>query len=332
MRLLKFQLYDQGCGGFFNELMSLELGVALSVVTERLLLLDELRFPIYNSEKGLNLFDLVDVSFPCAVGDFGAVRGVALPELHGARFNPGDLRAFDHAPTVETCNDQTLGYYSYALPPESRVVYACNRLIAIKEIYRRVAMEIVGHLLRDNGPYASVHVRRATFVGWQPEVGSVGMHEILHNIQCHVPEGCPLLIHSDEREASYFQPIFDAYPNHCLIDDWLLRQFHPRRFDTAEIGVISALIASQSDFFVGTMFSTFTGHIQRWRLLNGKGGGFLYLYNQRPEGVPFQDGRILERPGPEPTWERIDMSDELKSICFWWREWPESVAGAGDGL
>ncbi|MGC1563554.1 MAG: hypothetical protein WA820_27420, partial [Bradyrhizobium sp.] len=76
--------------------------------------------------------------------------------------------------------------------------------------------------------------------------------------------------------------------------------------------------------------STFTGHIQRWRLLNGKGGGFLYLYNQRPECLAFHDGRILESGTTGPTWERIEMPDDLKSICFWWREWPESVAPRED--
>lgn len=330
MRLLKFNLYQGGNVGFFNNLMSLELGVGLSVLSNRFLLLSQPKHPVFNSDKGLNLFDFVDLFYPHGVGNFDDVQGELLPDLHSSRLVSANLLEFEEAPVLATCNDSTLGYYSYTLCYDPRVVYACNRLIAIKAPYRLLANSIVREIRKQHGPFASIHIRRADFLQDHEKANAVTVEEICHNIACHVPSRWLLLIHSDEREEQYFEPIIERWPRHLMIDAALFRGFFPDRMDAAEIGIISALIASESDVFLGTMCSTFTGHIQRWRLLNGKDGGFLYLYNQRPECLAFQDGRILESGTTGPTWERIEMPDDLKSICFWWREWPESVAPRED--
>jgi hypothetical protein len=325
MRFLKFDLYNGGHVGFFNNLMSLELAVGLSVLSNRRLLFSEPRHGIYNSEKRLKLFDLVDLFYPHQIGRFGSLRSALLPDLHGARLVSADLLERHDAAIIATCNDSTLGYYSYTLPFDERIVYACNHLIVIKEQYRRIARFIAGQLQKQHGRFASVHIRRADFLRDHDQSATVTGDEICYNIRCHVPPGCLLLVHSDEPDEKYFRPILECFPNHMMIDSVLCRELLPNTFDSAEIGLISALVAAESDIFLGTMFSTFTGYIQRRRLLNGKPGGFLYLYNQRPECLAFQDGRILETGTTGPTWERISMSDELKSICFWWREWPESI-------
>jgi hypothetical protein len=325
MRFLNYQLYRRGKVGFFNNLMSLELAVGLSILSNRRLLLNYPEFPVFNSDKQRTLFDLVELFHPHQTGDFSELKGALLPDLHVSQIAASDLATHDGAAVLATRNDSTLGYYSYVLPFDERIVYACNHLIAVKEEYRRTAVSIVNRLQRRHGKFASVHVRRSDFGRHYKRSETVTGEEILRTIRCHVPADCFLVIHSDERDRDYFSPILEAYPEHCLIDDALFREFYPKTLDAAEIGVVSALIASQSDIFLGTMFSTFTGYIQRRRLLNGKKGGFLYLYNQCPGGLAFEDGRIPESGTSGPTWERIAMSDELRSICFWWREWPESV-------
>lgn len=329
MRFLKFDLYQGGNVGFYNNLMSLELAVGLSVLSNRYLLFSAPQHAFFNSEKQLNLFDMVDLFLPHQVGRFDGIEAELLPDLHRSRLVSAEGFAHKNAPILATCNDSTLGYYSYTLPYEDRVIYACNHLIAIKESYRRLARGIVQEIRRQHGPYASVHLRRADFLRDHEQAGAVQADEICHNIGCHAPSDWLLLIHSDEQEAEYFRPLLDSYPNHLMIDAVLFERYFPETLDSAEIGVVSALIASESDVFLGTMCSTFTGHIQRKRLLNGKNGGFLYLYNQRPECLAFQDGRIIEARASGPTWERIDMSEELQSINFWWREWPESVYARG---
>jgi hypothetical protein len=328
MRFLKFDLYEGGNVGFFNNLMSLELAVGLSALSNRRLLLNRPEHPIFNSENEHTILGLVDLFFPHQTGSFDGMRGEFLPDLHSTRIARADLTEYDRAPVLSTCNNHTLGYYSYVLPQDERITYACNHLIAAKEPYQRLASSIVKELQTRYGRFASVHIRRADFLDNHQQTEATSLEEIRHNIACHVPSGCFLLIHSDEKDGDYFAPILEAYPDHCLIDVALFHEFHPHALDSAEIGLVSALVACQSDIFLGTMFSTFTGYIQRRRLLSGKGGEFLYLYNQRPECLAFRDGRILESRTSGPTWERIEMSDELKSICFWWREWPESAFGA----
>jgi hypothetical protein len=325
MRFLKFDLYQGGNVGFFNNLMSLELAVGLSVLSRRNLLFEEPRYPIFNSDKGLRLFDLVDLFYPHEIGSYEGLDGELLPDLHSTRLLSADLFERKSAPVLSTCNDCTLGYYSYTLPHDPRVIYACNRLIAIREPYRRLASGIVREIHKQHGRFACIHVRRTDFLNDHENADTVTADEICHNMACHVPQDCFLLIHSDEQDEEYFRPILDIWPNHLMIDAALFRWFFPHRLDAAEIGIVSSLVATESDIFLGTMFSTFTGYIQRQRLLNGKQGGFLYLYNQRPGILSFQDGMILESGTSGPTWERIEMSEELKSICFWWREWPESV-------
>jgi hypothetical protein len=331
MRLLKYSLYNGGNVGLFNNLMSLELAVGLSISSNRRLLMNVPEFPIYNSESKKNLFDLVELSLPHEKGNFAALQGELLPDLHSTRISSFDLHQFDHAKVLATRNENTLGYYSYVLPFDERIVYACDRLITVKEPYRRAALSIVGDLRRKHGRFASVHIRRTDFLADHDQTQVVSLEDLLHNLSCHVPPDCLLLIHSDETDRDYFQPILAAYPNHWLIDESLFRCLYPGTLDSAEIGLVSAIVASYSDIFLGTMFSTFTGYIQRKRLLNGKNGGFLYLYNQRPDGLGFQDGRILETGASGYTWDKIDMPEDLRSICFWWREWPESVFRPANG-
>lgn len=325
MRFLKFDIYEGGHVGFFNNLMSLEMAVALSVLSNRHLLLNLPPHPIFNSENGFNLLDLVDLQLPHQLGSFAEMNATLLPDLHHNRLTSDDLLQLDHQPVISTCNTNTLGYYSYALPFDQRVVYACNHLIAIHEPYRRAAASIVNELRRQHGQFASVHIRRADFLGVHNQTANVTPDQMRDTLLCHFPSDGFLLIHSDERDPKYFAPILEAFPHHCLVDIALFRDFFPHTLDSSEIGIISALIASESNVFLGTMFSTFTGFIHRKRLLVGKPGDFLYLYNQRPGEIAFSDGRILENGKSGPTWERIDMPDDLKAHCFWWREWPESV-------
>lgn len=325
MRFLRFDIYEDGHVGFFNNLMSLELSVGLCVLSNRRLLLNMPLKPVFNSENRLTLLDLVELAYPYQTGSFNELESELLPDLHAHQIGVGDLQQFDDCPVISNCNSNTLGYYSYVLPSDMRVIFACNYLLTIKETYRRAASSIVSHLRQHYGQFASVHIRRADFLKVHNRTGTVTPEEMASAMRCHVPQDCFLLIHSDEMDPPYFAPIVSCYPKHCLIDIALFREFFPHTMDSAEIGIVSALIASESDIFLGTMFSTFTGYIHRKRLLNGKNGAFLYLYNQRPGGIEFRDGRILENGGTGPTWERIAMPCDLYSSCFWWREWPESV-------
>lgn len=258
MRFLKFDLYEGGHVGVFNNLMSLELAVGLCVLSGRRLLLNEPPHAIFNSERSCRLLDLMDLCFPHQVGQFAQLRGELLPDLHSRQVGLDELWELHSAPVVATCNDRTLGYYSYTLPGDPRVVYACNQLIVVKERYRLAAAAIVNELRRRHGTFASIHVRRKDFLGDHERTGAVAVEEMLHNLSCHVSPDTFLVIHSDELEPEYFAPLLQVFEKHCLIDITLSREFCPNVLDSAELGLISALVASASDMFLGTMFSTFT--------------------------------------------------------------------------
>ncbi|HEV2579001.1 MAG TPA: hypothetical protein VGU25_17480 [Acidobacteriaceae bacterium] len=324
MRFLKFDIYEGGHVGFFNNLMSLELAIGLCVLSNRRLLLNTPLHSVFNSESGLTLLDLIDVAYPYQTGSFHEVESEYLPDLHAHQIGSGELQQLDRSAVISNCNSNTLGYYSYVLPSDPRVMFACNYLLTVKDAYRRTAAAIASYIRRTYGRFASVHIRRADFLRVHNRTAAVTPEELAQTICFHVPADCFLLIHSDEMDPAYFEPILACYPRNCLIDVALFREFFPA-MDSAEIGIVSALIASESEIFLGTMFSTFTGFIHRKRLLNGKNQAFLYLYNQRPDGIDFRDGRILENGSSGPTWERIAMPADLRSNCFWWREWPESV-------
>jgi hypothetical protein len=328
---LRFELYNQGNCGLFNILMSLELGVALSVLSSRTLLVHMPPYPLFNSEKRKFVFDLCDVRFPHEVDDFKNLRGALLPDLHSTRLQPLDWLQLEDAATISSRGYNTLGYYSYVLPYDERVVQSCNGAIQPNDRYHNEALAIVNELWRKYGnKFASVHVRRKDFIWNHHRARVVEMDEILYNIRCHVPQDYLLLIHSDETDARYFQELTEVYPSHWLIDKCLFQTHYPSTFDSAEIGFVSAIVASYSEIFLGTMLSTFTGYIQRKRILNGKSPDFLYIYNQRPGELEFRDGRIVEKRNYGHSWERFDMSDQLRSICFWWREWPEAVFNLGN--
>ncbi len=328
MRQLMFSIYNGGNVGLFNNLMSLELAVGLGVLCDRTLVLQKPQHPIFNSETKKTVFDLFDLRVPYLFADTKAGHEVpVLPDLHARRLHRDDWERFESAPILSTQNDHTLGYYSYTLPFDERVVLACHNALTPKPPYVLEALGIVGDLVRNYGRFASIHIRRKDFARVYKRARHIVVDEMLHCITCHVPKECLLVIHSDETDHGYFAPILAKYRNAWIIDETLFRCHHKHTFDSAELGLISAIVASHSDIFVGTMFSTFTGHIQRKRILNGKRAEFLYLYNQRPGEVGFKDGRIPEEGHSEFTWERIKMSAQLRAMCFWWREWPEAVAG-----
>lgn len=84
------------------------------------------------------------------------------------------------------------------------------------------------------------------------------------------------------------------------------------------------LIASYSNDFIGTLFSTFTSYIQRYRMYKGLPEEFKFLFSQRDE-LTLSDYRMKESISHgENSWNRTPIPTELKNICFWFREWKES--------
>jgi hypothetical protein len=94
-------------------------------------------------------------------------------------------------------------------------------------------------------------------------------------------------------------------------------------------------VAARARDFVGTMTSTYTSLIQRWRGSRGLDERFKFLWNELPastaalergrtainDAVPMRpDGTMIEQYEGPYSWNRFDP--RLNSA--WMREWPES--------
>ena len=109
--------------------------------------------------------------------------------------------------------------------------------------------------------------------------------------------------------------------------------------DSIALAFVSQLIAAEAQDFVGSMTSTFTSLIQRYRGNTGKPEAFKFLWNELPEeGVTIERGKhplshtvrltrdgimITERSGPY-SWNRYNP----RLNPAWMREWPESFLGS----
>lgn len=131
-----------------------------------------------------------------------------------------------------------------------------------------------------DGSFYSMHVRRGDFRKVYPKV-FLDANEIYDlNTRLFFGEGRTIYIATDERDASFFEPLRKHY--HLLfLDDFLplLEGIHP-----AFYGMIDQLVAASAVRFFGTMYSTFSGYIHRLR-------GF---YAQQREEDPATWGGTLD--------------------------------------
>lgn len=338
-RQLHFHAYDRGHVGMCNVLMSVELAMVIGMLTQRLPFIYAEQ-PIFNSEKNLYLDDLFDVH--------GAVfrRGPLQPEACSlpenlqytcitngrtpskeflcGRSRIVDLRDYWDAERLSTANHKTLGFYSYLFcltPEEKRSADDLIRLfIAPKEKYRDHADRIVSELRSSAGGFQSIHVRRGDYLSawYAPVAARITPDDYLHVLLSHFSKEKLLLIHSDEENLSHFDGIKRHFPHVRFIDKELCETYR----DKAEMGLVSMLVASHSDEFAGTMYSTFSELIRRYRQQLGKTEKFLYLFSQH-ESIRLDNGRMVETKRGENRWNRLEMGEAMYGMNFWWKDWYE---------
>ena len=149
-----------------------------------------------------------------------------------------------------------------------------------------------------------------------------------------------LVILTDERDDPFVDGIVDAFPDAIFIDHFILDELGEEfrdlpHHDAIALAFLSQLVAARARDFVGTMTSTFTSLIQRWRGNAGLDERFKFLWNELPataavlergrtainDAIPMRpDGTMIEQYEGPYSWNRFDP--RLNSA--WMREWPES--------
>jgi hypothetical protein len=209
-----------------------------------------------------------------------------------------------------------------------------------KESYRAAADWLVESL----GPFNAVHVRRGDFLRNEltkhkiTRTVSVTGDEIVANLATRVDRDDQLVICTDGSPAEpLFGPIRRHFRHTVFLDEFLARPASRKmlaqlpRVDESVIALITQLVASRARVFIGTMFSTFTGLIQRIRGLERGSTDFFFTHNDfLSPNVKYDKCAFLPSADGPYSWNhfRFPLSPDAYS---WVREWPESfVAGVDD--
>lgn len=244
----------------------------------------------------------------------------------------------EHAAQDLHINAHTLGLFSYFVyldDERRRAVVDLMRRVKPKRQYLDAAERIAASL----GAFNAIHIRRDDFVANElsqkkiTRAGSISGQEIVANLASRMNRDDPLIICTDgSSREEIFGPI-QHYFRHVIFLDRYLREDANMREIMAEFplhhegvdALVTQLVASKAQTFAGTLFSTFTALIHRFRAFDRQESNFLYCYSDfLPPLVRFDRGEFLPVDDGPYTWNRIryPVSPDAYS---WLREWPEAA-------
>lgn len=232
---------------------------------------------------------------------------------------------------LSSCN---LGYYSRFFYNPSSELYAVLEKIKLKKVYRNLALKIANSLGNFNG----VHIRLTDFKNCFPQEDKKYAEEIIVTLKNNFSSEELLVICTDESEnKEFFAPIIKEYKNCIFLDEFIVNEFgddfQKLPFtDETTFGMICNLVMWNSQDFIGTPGSTYSGIIHRNWLRNKwqkKKNPALLEFKYINSGFKekqtnFKNGVYQKTKLGVFSWNRIDLPipTETKS---WYREWPESV-------
>jgi hypothetical protein len=384
MRYLFYTNYQSGGAGLSNATMSIEVGVVLAHLTDRMLVLDGNQPPPANlvaydgrvdNGQASRITDLIEIPVPWAEPDAVALDGLESVELTPLSLgqlafhfpktldvSTYDARSFargrewvtvagkhervpvlrvSEAPLVPDSRNHrnNLGFYGYQFYLDDPTRASVYRLLQRMQAKRPYA-ELAARVARDIGPFNAVHMRRGDF---KATYGVTTLErkpsEAIEAMDALFSRGEPLVIVTDERDDPFFDEIKLAYPRHYFIDWHILDHYGAQfaelpRTDSLSLAYLSQLVAAESKEFIGTMTSTFTALIQRYRGNRGKPEAFRYLWNELPDPgqrvergrhelsniIALERGEMVEKYDGPYSWNRVS---QLLNPA-WMREWPES--------
>lgn len=385
MRQLYYTNYESGQSGLSNAIMSIECGVVMAFLTNRLLVLDGNVPPPANivqyqgrvdNKVMSRVTDLIDLPIAWTEPDEDELKGLKGRELtklslmDSVFYLPGtvDIESEDAArfargrsswlSETDSLRDlpllrvsekpkapgqkhhrSNLCFYSYLfyLDDENRrSTYRMLERMQAKAPYADLARKVA----TDLGRFNAVHMRRGDFkVTYGVTVLDRQPWEAIEALDKHFSREQRLLICTDERDDPFFAELKNAWKDHVFIDHHILDHFSKEffalpRHDSIALAYLSQLVAAESEDFIGTMTSTFTSMIQRYRGNRGKVEPFKFLWNELPEPgeryergrhpvsdcVPLENGIMIEEFAGPYSWNRYNQ----RINPAWMREWPES--------
>ena len=217
-------------------------------------------------------------------------------------------------------------YFFYVTGTARRSLHATIQAVRPRRPYRELSAAIASDL----GQYNAVHIRRSDLTAGIKAYGAVTPETIAVNLSDLLPSDVLLLICSEmDSGDELFEPLLARFSNVMFANDLILEDhregfFELPRCDDNALGLVTQQIAARSHSFVGTMGSTFTGIIQRERILSDPGARFLYTADFSPPGPTFTHGEFQETRDGSFSWNRIGLNMS-PDVLAWFREWPEAA-------
>ncbi len=253
---------------------------------------------------------------------------------------------FEDVPVLSVSEDRdcenprlNLTYYSYFFYLDAQTRRSVYQMLTRMQAKRELA-ELASKVAGDIGSFNAVHLRRGDFkVTYGVTTLDRQPWEAIEALDNHFNRDDTLVIVTDERSDPFFDEIKAAYPHHIFIDHHILDEYRsdfdalPHR-DSIALAYLSQLVAADSQDFIGSMTSTFTAIIQRYRGNRGKREPFKFLWNELPdqgdrlergrhpvsECIPLDHGVMIEESSGPYSWNRYSS----RIAANWMREWPEA--------
>lgn len=234
---------------------------------------------------------------------------------------------------------QSLGYYSYVVcmsrheREEVFSIISSGELLSFNEDIFSKATLVAESLPISSA--ATFHIRRADYnavpMAKNRDFSGENLRDtvVSHMSRFRSPD---VFFVTDEKDESYFTPAIEELTRRGVYVRFLDKEIEAMFPDTpAHQRAAIALVASVfSSYFVGTMYSTFTGVIQQMRHMAGYDNNFRFLFSQDSLLKLKPDGRIDYGSFGTYSWNRLNntssnsnVSPETKSILFWAFEHPE---------
>jgi hypothetical protein len=378
MKSIVHTVYRRGSAGLSNLIMSVELGVVLASLTDRVLILKDNSTPIANIVRYENLVrntypsrvtDLIDLGVPWIDADqinlaaFAPMEICDKPAWNCVCYLPAylstdskDFRHFagdrthfftvgeelQHVPALLVSGGAeagTLSFYSTFFYLDRAAQLEMHDALRRMKPKPELAA-FADRVAQDLGVFNAVHIRRGDF----KKTGGVTTldrtsAEAIEAMDHHFSRDERLVILTDEADDPFFDEIKASYRDIVFLDWHILRNFGQQfndlpTHDSVALAYISQLVAAQSGDFMGTMTSTFTALVQRFRGNLGKDEPFKFLWNELPplgakvepgrhafgEDVPLDKGVMVEEFSGPYAWNRVNQ----RLNTGWMREWPES--------
>ena len=284
----KYISFEPWWGGFSNVKISYELICAISIITDRIIILPptvhcHFLNSAWNKSSYLNIWEILD-EFRFKL-NFNTVDYYSIHEYKSMETDKSYFSGIEKIARVITF-DGILKEGPNREIPENIVITneivndsdlqkflsgRSNFSIISEEKYIHFPRNLFGHFCYNRandaknriGQYNSIHIRRNDFMEVYKESTDYQSNNLVQYLDAKISNSIPLYIATDEKDRSFFNPISEKYKIYFIEDLF-------GGITNKESIAIDQIMCIQSEAFLGSMFSTFTNCINIQRGYDGK--------------------------------------------------------------